>query len=250
MSDVRIINQILNYIHRYTKKWICAVPCDNVDDLCEDLLDEDCKISSVNFTLTLLIVLLLVTVFLGESVFVIERPVQESEKENDNSLLKLLHLELTKNEVFSEFSQIHRNQLFYRTIETTVRYIVEHENENLNKSEMSKTIFKLELAYHNGNKGDTFICLKQSLGTNETSQSYFNLISSETFFKRLFSCFKNSWLTMFQMVSKWLLQTITPNQLQILVRAKIILFHLFFAIGIIILHFLDFIKVSISSAFY
>ena len=37
--------------HRYTKNWICSVPCDGIDDLCEDFEDENCLPDSKQFTL-------------------------------------------------------------------------------------------------------------------------------------------------------------------------------------------------------
>ena len=44
--------------HRYTKRPICAVPCDGIDDLCENFEDERCNDSSWKFTLASLFFLM------------------------------------------------------------------------------------------------------------------------------------------------------------------------------------------------
>ncbi len=54
--------------HRYTGNWICAVPCDGHDDLCEDFEDEKCDLgTSFIFIVLSVCGLLLLIIAAGES---------------------------------------------------------------------------------------------------------------------------------------------------------------------------------------
>jgi hypothetical protein len=54
--------------HRYTGHWICAVPCDGIDGLCEDFEDEKCDLGTSRIVIALLVCgLLLLIVTTGES---------------------------------------------------------------------------------------------------------------------------------------------------------------------------------------
>ena len=58
--------------HRYTKRPICAVPCDGIDDLCENFEDERCNDSSWKFTLASLFFLMFSAITLGEIIYKFE----------------------------------------------------------------------------------------------------------------------------------------------------------------------------------
>jgi hypothetical protein len=54
--------------HRYTGNWICAVPCDGHDDLCEDFEDEKCELgTSLIFIVLSVCGLLILIIGAGES---------------------------------------------------------------------------------------------------------------------------------------------------------------------------------------
>ncbi len=57
--------------HRYTGKWICAVPCDQKDDLCLDESDESS--CSLDWTLTLLVYLIFIFLVLAPILFCTEK---------------------------------------------------------------------------------------------------------------------------------------------------------------------------------
>ena len=52
--------------HRYTGRWICSVPCDGHDDLCEDFADEDCDPASKYFISLAVAFVLILIVIIGE----------------------------------------------------------------------------------------------------------------------------------------------------------------------------------------
>jgi hypothetical protein len=72
--------------HRYTGNWICAVPCDGHDDLCEDFEDEKCDLgTSLSFIVLIVCVLLVVIVAVGE-VFVFYQKQSDNNKEESIDL--------------------------------------------------------------------------------------------------------------------------------------------------------------------
>jgi len=74
-------------------KPICAVPCNNVDELCLNSEDEKCESSWFFQTLTLVFIFILVTITCGEIVFRLEyKPssVEEYPMLNSNSKVGLM----------------------------------------------------------------------------------------------------------------------------------------------------------------
>jgi hypothetical protein len=72
--------------HRYTGNWICAVPCDGHDDLCEDFEDEKCDLgTSLSFIVLIVCVLLVVILAVGEA-FVFYQIKSENNKEESIDL--------------------------------------------------------------------------------------------------------------------------------------------------------------------
>jgi len=55
--------------HRYTKKWICSVPCDGHDDLCEGFADEDCDPAS-KYLITLAVAFFLIIITIIGDLFI------------------------------------------------------------------------------------------------------------------------------------------------------------------------------------
>ena len=60
------------YDYRYTNLTICAVPCDNKDDLCLDNADENCESLSMDYVVSLLCLIMLATTLVGEVFHCIE----------------------------------------------------------------------------------------------------------------------------------------------------------------------------------
>ena len=71
--------------HRYTQKWICAVPCDDEDDLCMDNVDENCNQGS-KYTSMFAGILLLLILTLGELFLKNFKGIKQSELEMNDLL--------------------------------------------------------------------------------------------------------------------------------------------------------------------
>jgi hypothetical protein len=90
--------------HRYTGRWICAVPCDGHDDLCENFADEDCEPGS-RFILSVIVCILLIFIsIIGETLIRAQKcsKIEDIELENvsitDNAPLRvLMHDLITEN---------------------------------------------------------------------------------------------------------------------------------------------------------
>ncbi len=75
--------------HRYTGNWICAVPCDGHDDLCEDFEDEKCDLGiSFSFIVLIVVGLLILIAAVGEA-FVFHNNNNQSDSKEENNNLKL-----------------------------------------------------------------------------------------------------------------------------------------------------------------
>jgi len=60
-------------LHRYTNRSICAVPCDGIDDLCAEFLDENCETDPIDYTLFFIFSLITITIIVGEFVLLYEK---------------------------------------------------------------------------------------------------------------------------------------------------------------------------------
>jgi len=235
--------------HRYTNKSICAVPCDDIDDLCHDFQDEkNCQISSTHYTILFLSFLIILTIIVGEIVFNFENNHQHKYSDSllfDESILSIL-TKYSKNEalktqeqIIVQFFQMHNEISHCNGIKTFLNIIEEVENKD-SIANLAELFFQLECIHHKQNVGDVLICLKNKLGTNETTQWIINqsVGKQSSIAKLLSSC--DSWL-------KELCSNFTPFKLMRHKANKcknvmIIVKHQLIASGQIISYYLDFIK--------
>ncbi len=96
--------------HRYTGNWICAVPCDGHDDLCEDFEDEKCDLGTSRIFITLFVCgLLLLIIAAGESFIHFNKNKTSDSKEKEILLdMKIINFTIiTKKKVFNQqFSKV------------------------------------------------------------------------------------------------------------------------------------------------
>jgi hypothetical protein len=165
--------------HRYTGRWICAVPCDGVDDLCQNFEDEDCKGSPFITTLFIATLLLLVTILWTEPIFrkhykkiegknnwfEIECHLDKSFRiiENIRQTLCLKKLQQLKREMTENHSNDNKGHLY-----STVDYMVCGHSDL--KKQLSNTIHQIELKCHRGNLQEILACIKTNIGTNDRAQ--------------------------------------------------------------------------------
>ncbi len=64
--DTKVKCYDIVFRHKYTGNLICSVPCDDIDDLCQNNQDEDCQQSFLLNVLSSLFVCIAVTVVVGE----------------------------------------------------------------------------------------------------------------------------------------------------------------------------------------
>jgi hypothetical protein len=204
--------------HRYTNRSICAVPCDGIDDLCEDFLDEQCHVSAAKYTSLFLLSLIIVTCLLGEFAFRFEM------KQNNGDAIKLMAY---PNSIFdlamengihssykcaAEFCQIHESQMFSNEISAMISQARQHDNLN-EKRMLAMSILQLECLYHGNCNIKALICLKKNLGTNETSKTFLSLLHPESDFEKL----KNILINCVRKISNCL-----PKKLQVNIKYHLI----------------------------
>ena len=180
--------------HRFTQRFICSVPCDGVDDLCEDFSDEACTVSSVKFTLSFLLALVVLTYAVGELVFYFENMDElntvVARTFNEPLIDLILNASASNDSGFKRdlltFKRLHDEENFSKSINNCVRYI-EQLNKKKQPSVAAKALFKLEYHFHSEDESATLICLKENLGTSEITQWFFGLLKPKNWIKRSFS---------------------------------------------------------------
>jgi hypothetical protein len=105
--------------HRYTGNWICAVPCDGHDDLCQDFEDEKCDLStSLVFIVLLVCGLLLIIIAAGESLihFSKSKNTDSKEKEITMDLKVIIIMIIAKKKLLNQhFSKVILITFLYQT---------------------------------------------------------------------------------------------------------------------------------------
>ena len=154
--------------HRYTKNWICSVPCDGIDDLCENFEDEKCSPDSTTFIIitTLgLSALLIITISIGNFVIKEEGMLKDDQVATGNNLEDVITL-------LSEIENAHkaheyvanRMEVFYPYRELVGQLCEDRSNFR------AKMIMKLEFCYHQCSLSETLMCLSSNLGTNSCTK--------------------------------------------------------------------------------
>jgi len=242
--------------HRYTNISICAVPCDGTDDLCQDYLDEqNCQISSTQYTMFVLSILICLTIAIGEITFWLEKTskinvtVKSFERTDDqNKKYALVNLKSLE-----EIIQMLEGNCSFNRL-TSLIHIVELLDKK-SKNKLLQNVLLSELKLHSQNIYNTCLCLKKNLGINESSQKFLKSFHAKSFFSRLNSSLK------IYFCKKWHQQFMRRRQKNVLFSILCILKYQMTAIIQIVFYYLDLIKdtylllllyqnVSITSDFF
>jgi hypothetical protein len=184
--------------HRYTGRWICAVPCDGEDDLCEDFEDENCKSSPFLTTILVTLMLLIVTIMVSEPIFrkqlhciLIENEILLTSF--DDPLLKfakacLLKLQFPPNKTIGKVISKYHHQEDYCKI---TQNLFLNDDFHIDKH-IAGTFYKIELSHHNKNEIETLICIKKHVGTNKQAALLFHLCKPPSFFQKIVIALKIS----------------------------------------------------------
>jgi hypothetical protein len=175
-------------MHKYTGRPICAIPCDGKDDLCLDDIDEQCSSASVKSTLIFGIMLVIVSVLVGElySFYIREIKVNKLKKiemiiPEENSLLSIFKMSLecpSKNKkAFSSLKKSHRKQNYANACIILSYSLMLMEEEKA--QERAKAFYKLESKYHSDCKESVYTCIKRNFGTNKNTKHLLSLIEKE-----------------------------------------------------------------------
>jgi len=194
--------------HRYTGRWICAIPCDGEDDLCEDFEDEDCKSSPFLTTMFITLILLIITVIVSEPIF---RKHSRYNPCSDDYLLSnindrfitFVQLSFKNTQSGNQKCGLLGKALLDSHYHNDYRKIVTNlflNSNSKNQEHMAKTFFKIELKCHKGNISHTLKCIKNKVGTNRQAEMVFHLIKTPTFLSKVFKDIKK--FTKFDVLEK------------------------------------------------
>ena len=169
--------------HRHTKRWICAVPCDGLDDFCENSEDENCSVPTWKFTLSSLFILMLFTVLFGQIVYYFEygNYTQKSDISiTCNFLTETLRACGTHYDdihYLSLFSNIHAGEDYFTQLQGLTDY-VNRINDRVEFSQITETFLKLEFQHHQKNVKETLLCFKKNINTNERLRIFLPFVKS------------------------------------------------------------------------
>ena len=158
--------------HGYTKNWICAVPCDGTDDLCENFEDENCSIDTTVHTVTILFSLLLLTNVLGIIYAKSEKRryhPTESEKKTET---------VSKSKEFEKqrrsFRKIHQSKFYNRDL--TYFYHLMATKKDSQRSKLFLSFVQNELDIHGQSVQEVLLCLKKNAGDTQLSSDVVDLL--------------------------------------------------------------------------
>jgi len=180
--------------HRYTRRPICSIPCDNEDDICENMEDENCDEKYYIATGAAIVCIAIISV--GALLLIHQWKIRKA-KEVYFHITETNVEKLIEELCFSVFNYIfqdsrkpkkYKRRSFHNMLKV---YKVLHSSVDLSSS--LKSIFmllqtldeneqreacilvdKLERTVHRGNKLAIQNCLKGNVGTNTVTMKYFD----------------------------------------------------------------------------
>jgi hypothetical protein len=175
--------------HKYTKRPICAVPCDGKDDLCLDDVDEQCSSATFISTLTFGIVLVIVSVFAVELYIFYNRRIECNKREAFemkiassidllNKLKSSLECPTKYKKTFGSFKKWHSKEKYPQDCSNLAYSLMVMEKGKA--QDIADLFFKLESKYHHGNKANIHKCMRRNFGTNRTTKHLFDLFKPST----------------------------------------------------------------------
>lgn len=155
LQQSKIYQATFSCLHRYTRRPICAIPCDEVDDLCLNYDDEKvCRQSRELLIIPLIISLVIIGCILGKMTYSLhfdKTAISEHELDHINEFVeKLCHKEDVS------FENIH--------VDGLVQKLVLHLDANFKSNElvmMYQDIYMLEVAFHSDDIKNAEKCLKE-----------------------------------------------------------------------------------------
>jgi len=179
--------------HRYTGKSICSVPCDNEDDMCENMEDEKCDekyyiatgVSIVGIAIISVGVLCLIQQWRKQrsklaNLHLTETKVEKLIEEVCLLIFKYIFQDSRKPKKYKRRS-FHEILKVYKTLHSSVDLSSSMKSillllETLDETEQRDACLlfdKIERTVHRGDKLTSLKCLKENVGTNTITMKYF-----------------------------------------------------------------------------
>ncbi len=197
--------------HRYTGRTICAIPCNDMDDLCLDSSDEECEKTIWHIFILAEVCLLFAT--FGLCVVLIRRDSLSYHHQEDlemkrsdkkdlfDSLIKILLQEEgnVQNEELQQSQELyqlyHNQQDCYLDFFSYLHLCVASKDYDIKARTFQKWL-QLELLTHGMNALEVHHCLKQRLGTNNEAKEFYDFAYPgimTTYLTTISSILQNNW---------------------------------------------------------
>ena len=166
----KISQATFSCIHRYTKRWICAVPCDGEDDLCEDYADEDCKLpASYNQLMILAAILVAFLIIISMQILLLlNKKIQQDnlKTKTETSPMHILEKRCIKNSFLIDLIKFVELQSSSEEIKSSAVKLLKMENE-----------------IHGFEIQGVILCFKKYFKTTSITQTLFNLLKPKSKFQ-------------------------------------------------------------------
>jgi hypothetical protein len=166
--------------HRYTKRTICANPCDGYDDLCEDFSDEDCKGISVIWILywvaCLTLIVSVTTIIMEKFTSVITK----DKKTNIEMTYSIQMFSLVKEETsgnFNIYMTIRTDRDFVNSLCMTILHFKLYGN-NAKAKTIIHHYYSMELTYNQSQPEFVNEHYFNMLGTNNSTAYIYDILDN------------------------------------------------------------------------
>eukprot|EP00092_Neocalanus_flemingeri_P028074 GFUD01030481.1.p1 GENE.GFUD01030481.1~~GFUD01030481.1.p1 ORF type:complete len:932 (-),score=145.52 GFUD01030481.1:109-2904(-) len=179
-------------IHRYTGRQICSVPCNDKDDMCKDMEDENCDEKYYVATALSLVGIAAISIgifFFTQKFMKIRNRIARLEMvgRSDSIIDKLFSMiarfifhdikqaKKVKAKCFRKILKIYKKAHSSPTFSSSLKLVMMliQTLEETHQREASLLIEKIELTLHRGDKLDKLKCIKETLGTNQITMKFF-----------------------------------------------------------------------------
>jgi hypothetical protein len=167
-------------LHRYTKRPICANPCDGFDDLCENYEDEQCGgvplYVVLAFAWTGTIILTLAAKLTNKYFSHILKQKCTANTENTNqSLATVCMAHVNRKVSFDDYKNLKQNEGFGNSLSNLLFYF-KKTRELTGSIEMSNHYYRMEMLFNDNNSAETDMFFFETLGTGTAANQFYDYV--------------------------------------------------------------------------
>ena len=162
--------------HRYTNKTICATPCDGIDDMCRDYVDEDnCKVPPFSYLVIRVAAVTFTSGMLALAfAYFWSKYIRAAPMASDKAKRKRAHANVEAMGEKELYHVVRKSKKFGAAVQSFILYIW-NSKDIVAQMEMAKTLYEMEKEMHS-NEHDTNLYIMNKIGTNDSVGRFYDLL--------------------------------------------------------------------------